>query len=279
MKNLILVLLVAAALTACGKTQINIAGTDGAQGTQGEQGTQGIPGLEGIAGADGLDGLDGSSCSATQVEGGAKIFCTDGTQAFIRNGADGKTCTVQKTKQGATVKCGTDTVFISNGTNGTNGQDGLNGVNGVDGEQGEAGKDGIAGLNGQDGSSCSITDTNGGALVSCGDETVLIKDGMKGATGTQGEPGTSVPDGASLLIAVINPCGDAPGIYDEIVFVDTDGHAYAYYEDNADYTSYKDQNRRIIEIPVNTYLRTTDGDNCKFKLDGGANLIFESHTY
>ncbi len=37
----------------------------------------------------GINGLNGSSCSATQLETGAAIICSDGTSAVITNGQDG----------------------------------------------------------------------------------------------------------------------------------------------------------------------------------------------
>lgn len=37
----------------------------------------------------GADGNDGSSCTTTQVEGGAVITCTDGSSSFISNGTNG----------------------------------------------------------------------------------------------------------------------------------------------------------------------------------------------
>lgn len=59
----------------------------------GRTGPQGVPGVNGINGA---NGSNGSSCTVQSVasspaapNGGARISCTDGTEALVLNGADG----------------------------------------------------------------------------------------------------------------------------------------------------------------------------------------------
>lgn len=61
------------------------------------QGPAGRDGKDGTDGVDGVDGEDGSSCSVSTVavtpiiapNGGARITCTDGTDALILNGEPG----------------------------------------------------------------------------------------------------------------------------------------------------------------------------------------------
>ncbi len=47
-------------------------------------------GKNGSDGRDGLPGTNGSSCSIHQLANGARISCTDGTEAVVLNGVDGQ---------------------------------------------------------------------------------------------------------------------------------------------------------------------------------------------
>lgn len=73
-------------------TDCGARGRDGAAGAAGMDGQQGIPGLPGSPGS------AGSSCSVQTIaaggaapNGGARISCTDGTDAIILNGSDAPT--------------------------------------------------------------------------------------------------------------------------------------------------------------------------------------------
>lgn len=66
-----------------------LQGATGAKGDKGDPGPQGLAGRNGINGEDGSDGKDGSSCSVQSITNGARITCTDGTQASITNGSNG----------------------------------------------------------------------------------------------------------------------------------------------------------------------------------------------
>lgn len=56
------------------------AGTDGQDGTPGADGQDGAPGVDG---QDGVDGEDGASCTVAPVKNGYLLKCPDGTSAFI----------------------------------------------------------------------------------------------------------------------------------------------------------------------------------------------------
>ena len=67
-------------------------GAVGPQGPAGQDGAPGVDGQDGAPGKDGQDGApgaDGSSCSATDLAGGALVSCTDGTTATVSDGAPG----------------------------------------------------------------------------------------------------------------------------------------------------------------------------------------------
>ncbi|MBP9709239.1 MAG: collagen-like protein [Oligoflexales bacterium] len=66
-----------------------VAGAQGARGIQGEKGEkgdQGLAGINGEAGAKGdagTNGSNGTSCSTRNIEGGAEVYCEDGSRSFI----------------------------------------------------------------------------------------------------------------------------------------------------------------------------------------------------
>lgn len=62
---------------------------NGLTGVSGADGEDGAPGADGEDGNDGTNGLNGSSCSVTQLITGALVTCSDGTSAYIANGAQG----------------------------------------------------------------------------------------------------------------------------------------------------------------------------------------------
>ncbi len=138
-----------------------------------------------ISGLAGGPGAPGSSCHVEQQLGGALLVCDDGTSAVINNGSDGAA--------------------------GANGADGSNGLDGS---------------NGQDGVGCSVQSVsaggpapNGGALITCGATSTLVlngTNGLDGANGTNGTDGADAPPTAYTIVGVVDPCGDAPGIDDEI---------------------------------------------------------------
>lgn len=72
---------------------------------------------------------------------------------------------------------------------------------------------------------------------------------------------------------LVNPCGDAPGIYDEVFIKLQNGTLIASFSDNA-----SGQNTRFSVLVAGTY-RTTDGDNCVFTTDSSGNITYESHHY
>lgn len=88
------------------------------------------------------------------------------------------------------------------------------------------------------------------------------KDGEIGATGPQGSEGPQGEEGASApaspyeVTQVIDPCGDAPGIYDEVFLKMANGTLIASFSDNA-----AGNNTRLSILVPGSYV-TTDGSNC-----------------
>lgn len=122
------------------------------------------------------------------------------------------------------------------------------------------GKDG---KNGVDGANCSVTEVvsspavpNGGAIITCADSSVLVKNGANGQ------------DGVSSIISLIDPCGDAPGIYDEVIIKLPDGTLLASFSDNAN-----GKNTRLSVLSEGSY-QTTDGSNCAFSITSDGSVTF-----
>lgn len=85
--------------------------------------------------------------------------------------------------------------------------------------------------------------------------------GPKGDKGEQGIPGEAA------VLEVIDPCGDAPGIYDEVILRLANGQLLASFSQNA-----SGLNTRFSILTAGNYV-TTDGSNCHFSvsLDGEVN--------
>lgn len=135
--------------------------------------------------------------------------------------------------------------------NGSNGRDGVNGSDGSSGQDGTNGNDGINGVDGQAG-----------------------RDGTNGTDGNDGSNGVDghdAPPTSFSPVGIINPCGDAVNIYDEVFIKLANGMILASFSDNANR-----KNTRFSVLIPGIY-QTTDGDNCVFTLDNQGNLTNEHH--
>lgn len=156
------------------------------------------------------------------------------------SGQNGSSCTTYPVEGGAVISCtdGTET-FVGNGTNGQDGQDGQ------DGEAGQAGE------------SCSVARAENGAIISCGTETVVVYDGIDGQDGENGI------DGNDAVVEIIDPCGDNPGKFDEVLLRLPSGELLAYFEDG---------DKRFLSLIGAGNYRTTDKQACNFSVDSDLNV-------
>lgn len=175
-----------------------------------------------------------------------------------------------------------------------NGKDGLDGGNGASGAKGDIGNVGLPGLPGANGhntvlsmvsfSGVSGSCTNGGVTIlsgldandsgslDSGDSSLLSSTVCNGTNGANGSNGSNGADGADAPInnftpvAIIDPCGDAPGIYDEVMLRLYNGQLLASFSDNIN-----GYNTRFSILGAGSY-QTTDGSNCHFTVDALGNV-------
>lgn len=206
----------------------------GQPGEVGPQGPQGIPGSKGIQGSIGPVGSDGiGTVTATEAIAIADYFCYAGgvRLRIARDTNRSGTWDTADNEQQIVNVCNG-----RNGSNGTNGSDGTNGVDGTDGSPGQNGSDGVDGADGRD-----------------------------------GEDGSDAPTSPFLPVEIVDPCGDAPGIYDEVFIRLANGTLLASFSDSAN-----GQNTRFSVLVAGNYM-TTDGSHCYFSVDG-SNQIVNAHN-
>lgn len=112
-------------------------------------------------------------------------------------------------------------------------------------------------------------------LSGCAAEYGYMKDGKDGVNGTNGTNGSNGVNGedSESYFTILDPCGNAPGLNDQILLKLADGTVISSDRDNNG-----GKNTRLARLEPGTYL-TTDGDNCTFSIDMQGNIFSESHTY
>lgn len=99
-------------------------------------------------------------------------------------------------------------------------------------------------------SSCTVEKLQGGSVISCPDGTeVEVQDGVNGSNGL---------DGQDAIVSVIDPCGDAPNILDEVIFRLNNNSLMVYFESGS--------KRYLTLLEPGTYI-TTDNQKCVFTVD------------
>lgn len=109
----------------------------------------------------------------------------------------------------------------------------------------------IPGPQGKPGSSCSVESVEQGALISCSDGTGAFV--SNGRDGLDGEPGSF------SIVNSVDPCGDDPNHFDEILLVTAGGDYVAYFEDGG--------KRFLTILECGKMYRTTDKQACNFKIN------------
>jgi hypothetical protein len=68
------------------------------------------------------------------------------------------------------------------------------------------------------------------------------------------------------IVEIVDPCGDTPSKYDEVLFKTSAGQYVGSFSDNA-----AGLNTRFSVLPIGSYV-TTDGTNCHFQVTAGGIL-------
>lgn len=187
--------------------------------------------------------VNGNHCDAVD-----KSNSTSTTQSQGQPGVPGKpgsSCTVDQEEDGILFSCEDGTsVLVPNP------------------------KDGAVGPVGAAGSSCTVTQAVNGALITCGTGSVLV---LNGSDGQQGPAGEAAPPTAYTVVGIVDPCGDAPGIFDEVFLRLENGQLVASFSDNA-----SGSNTRFSLLVPGSYV-TSDGSYCYFSIDNQLQLINEHY--
>lgn len=172
------------------------------------------------------------------------------------------------------------------------------GPKGDRGDPGTSGSAGADGKQGQDGYSIVTSSTQlevghvlcptGGTLLRIArdlnrngtldnvDDNQLIAticngaDGSNGKDGKDGVDGQNAPASPFTPVAIIDPCGDAPGIWDEVFLRMSNGTLLASFSDSA-----SGQNTRFSVLTAGSYV-TTDNSHCYFNVDSNG-AIYNEH--
>lgn len=184
-------------------------------------------------------------------------------------GPAGQGCTIEPVSDGAVITCGNVEYHV------------YNGIQGVPGTPGTDGQDGysVALATLLTAPSCSnggrtillATDINRNGqvdpLIDTNLQSLEICNGTNGSDGQDGEDGQDAPPTQFTPVAIIDPCGDAPGIADEIFLRLASNQLLWSFSDNQNGLN----TRFSLAYPGS--FKTTDGSNCKFTIDSNNNVI------
>lgn len=90
--------------------------------------------------------------------------------------------------------------------------------------------------------------------------------GVPGTPGQDGADGSDGEDGQDAVLETVDPCGDAPGIVDEILIRLSDGRVLCSFSDQAN-----GKNTRLSILPAGNFV-TTDGSNCAFTVNADGTI-------
>lgn len=152
--------------------------------------------------------------------------------------------------------CANPAVVIVEGKAGLPGADGANGIDGTNG---------VDGLNSLIAIAPAVACAWGGHTILAGldsDRSGVLDptEVTSSAEICNGADGADASVTAYTIVDVINPCGDAPSVYDEVLLKLANGSFLASFSDNA-----SGSNTRFSIIPAGSYV-TTDSTSCHFTI-------------
>lgn len=162
---------------------------------------------------------------------------------------------------------------------GSKGDAGAAGINGSSGSNGAAGANGANGHSVVFGSAPAVGCAAGGTTflfaLDINDNGILegSDSNPMSATICNGVAGQNAPPTPYTPVALVDPCGDAPGRWDEVFLRLSNGVLLASFSDNA-----AGYNTRFSVLTPGTYV-TTDGDSCVFTVNALGQIVNENHHY
>ena len=81
----------------------------------------------------------------------------------------------------------------------------------------------------------------------------------RGLPGPTGPSGPAAPPTSYTPTNIVDPCGDTPNKYDEVLIIFSNGQVLASFSDNAN-----GNNTRLAIVPPGGPYQTTDGTGCVF---------------
>lgn len=91
--------------------------------------------------------------------------------------------------------------------------------------------------------------------------------GIAGAPGAKGDRGDKGEAGTPAILEVIDPCGDADDIVDEVLIRMSNGQVLVSFSDSAN-----GNNTRLAVLPPGSYM-TTDGSACQFTVGNDGQVV------
>lgn len=135
---------------------------------------------------------------------------------------------------------------------------------------------GPKGDSGLDGQGCSVTPVlagdlllpNGGAIVLCGTNSVLISNGAAGSNGTNG---LDAPSSSYNIVGLVDPCDDAPGLADEVFLKLANGQMVWLQVDNGSALTAR------LSLASPGSFTTTDNSHCHFTINNDLTISNEHY--
>lgn len=113
-----------------------------------------------------------------------------------------------------------------------------------------------------------VCDGAAGAKGDQGETGETGQDGQDGEKGEKGDAGADAPAGEYDIVEVIDPCGDSPSVFDEVLLRFANGTILASISDH------KNGNNTRFAIVLQGQWMTTDGSGCIFTIDSNNNVTW-----
>jgi hypothetical protein len=118
----------------------------------------------------------------------------------------------------------------------------------------------------------TAVDTNDNGRLDIGsDSNIMSQEICNGLDGQDGKDGLGVASSPYMTTELINPCGDASGVNDEVLLRLYNGIILASLSDK-----FNGNNTRLSVLSPGTY-STTDDDHCTFTITSDGQITNEHH--